>query len=750
MVREGKIASVIFASPESNYAVLKIETKNDEWVAVGTMPSPAVGSFLRFTGKTTSHPKFGEQFKFDTCSIIVPDSLEGIRSFLGSGEIKGVGPKTADLLVETFGEDIVNTIENGYSKLSTVKGVSLKKARTIHETYKEKKELAEISVFFQNFGISMVVAKKLHDEYGSETKAIVSENPYKLLSNIKGMGFAKVDAIALAMKIDKNDKRRINAGIVDVLYQATKNGDTYMFKEDYENQEGFLISGVLEAAAKRLDVESIQIEEQLIDLIFDGRVRQDTINNKVAIWLNHLYEAEAYCANKLRLLNKSSLSEVVAPLENLIKQTEKDMGITLDGVQKEAILSSVKNGVFVITGGPGTGKSTIVRAILDIFEFDEKSVMVATPTGRAAKRVLELSNFPAQTIHRMLGAQPLGEDDSMFSKNELDPLEYELIIIDEASMIDIQLMEALLRAITVGTRLILVGDADQLPPVGPGNVLNDVIASKEIASCKLQNIYRQAEQSLIIKNAHRINSGKHPVNGTVNSDFFIVENKNADSILHNIVDIITNRLPKAYKGLDNIRDVQIITPTKRGDLGSVNLNTILREALNPTKDDMEFSVMGKSFREGDKVMHISNNYGLEWYDDAMSAEGFGVFNGDIGFVHSINTFQEEITVLYDETKFVTYDKKEAEALEFAYAITIHKSQGSEFSYVIIPMAAFPPMLAYRNLIYTGVTRGKNMVIIVGQSYWLNRMVDNEMIQDRKSGLAYFLEKKIEGFDREND
>jgi RecD/TraA family predicted helicase len=898
LTKEGLITSIVFASDDGNYTVLKIQGAHGSFSAVGAMPEASEGRFVRLTGRSTTHRTYGEQFEFDTYAYYMPSSVDGIKAFLGSGVIKGVGPKMAAHMIDEFGENVIDVIEHDYIKLADIRGISIGKAEQINESYMQHKEFAAVSMFFQQYGISMSLVMSLYKEFGAATVEVVKSDPYRMMEESRQMTFAKADQIARLMGMANDDEKRIKAGILWQLRLYTNNGDTYALKDD-----------LLNAVSQALGVSVDTVDDEMLELMLDGRIMVKEIDEPVhenvtnvadnatkhaasqstahtqnmnpvgksnsnlaanqlsqnapnlatdqssscannleqgdfstklidthtelkdsldssnselihdnngitdidkntttsatsqrgsngsnttisatsqrgskssntttsatsqldsngsnttsaasqscsnssnaaqhntrvtGVWIAYIYDAEMESANRLLTLKDSDLEPVRFNLENLIETTSEDLGIELDEVQQEAIKQSVLHGVYVITGGPGTGKSTIVSAILDIYKQADMKIMIAAPTGRAAKRITAITGFPAMTIHRMLGAQPGLEDEHQFSKDEDDPLEYDVIVIDESSMIDILLMQALLRAIQPSTRLILVGDADQLPPVGPGNVLRDIIDSKIIPTMKLVNVYRQAEQSLIIQNAHRINQGQYPISGKGNQDFFILNRHGEYKILDTIVDLCVSRLPKAYPDLDIIKDIQIITPTKKGMVGSVNINAHLREVLNPedfAKDEMK--IMGTVFRVGDKVMHTSNNYELEWVDETDFTEGEGIFNGDVGFIHSIDSDMGIITVVFDGTRFVEYDEEAAGDLEHAYAITIHKSQGSEFPFTIIPMARFAPMLSYRNLIYTGVTRGRDMVVIVGERYYLEKMVDNDFIQLRRSAFKHFLEQ----------
>lgn len=732
--RQGTVAEIIFRNEENGYTIVIFETEDEQFTAVGTLPSCRKGSHFMLRGQWKTHPSYGEQFSFFEYEEVMPSSEEGIEGFLSSGLLKGIGPKTAAAIVAKFGKDTFDIIENEPERLTEISGIGPKKAEAVAESFRGHREFAKITLYLQQYGIDANYAMKLYKVYGSDTIDAIEENPYQLVDDIFGVGFKKADRIARKMGIADDDEHRIKSGIKFTLGYFAGEGHTFLPQTELCEKTGQL-----------LEVEMEKINERIVEMAFMGEIRVDQLEGRNVVYLMPYYMAEQNVCKCLASLNTAILKPVGANIDSLIRVTEYDTGITLSENQKEAVRLCMEHGVSVITGGPGTGKTTIINSIINILTQSGFKTAIAAPTGRAAKRITETSGFEASTIHRLLEYYySEGADTMAFGKTAEDPLDYNAVIIDEASMIDLMLMNALVSAIRPGTRLILVGDADQLPSVGAGNVLRDIIDSEYIFSIKLTEIFRQAKESLIVVNAHKINKGEYPDCNEKDKDFFMMRQKTEKEMLQLMKDLCTRRLPAYYTDLMPVRDIQVLTPVRKGLLGSINLNKELQEVLNPPCTELEEKKFGERiFREHDKVMQIKNNYELKWRNQEDFTEGEGVFNGDVGFINSIDKEFNEVTVVYDGCRYVTYDFNQLDELELAYAITVHKSQGSEFPVVIMPMSWFPPMLATRNLLYTGVTRGKTAVVLVGSENKMHAMVDNNRITGRYSGLGIRLKMLME-------
>lgn len=663
----------------------------------------------------------------------MPQTTEGIESFLASGILKGIGKKTAAAIVQRFGKDTFDIIEKEPYRLTEIGGIGDVKAEAINLSFQAHRELAEITLYFRQYDISPESVIKLYKHYGSGTRALVEENPYRMIKDIHGIGFKKADNMAIKLGFEKDDPHRIKSAISFVLNWYANEGNTYVPQKE-----------LCEKAGNFLDISSENVEDSLVEMVFEGEIQIQNIEGRSVVYLSHYFFAEQYTARKLMELNETSIAGINIDISAVIAQTESDKGIELSGNQKYAITTTLEYGVSVITGGPGTGKTTIINTLIDIFKYAGLKTAIAAPTGRAAKRITETSGYAAVTIHRLLEYSYSESGDMMiFGKTEENPIEYDAVIIDEASMVDLTLMKGLLSAIKPGTRLIIVGDADQLPSVGAGNVLRDIIESESIYCVKLTEIFRQAQESLIIVNSHKINKGEYPDYNEKDGDFFLVRKNGDKEILAAIKDLYVRRLPGYYKGCDTISDIQVLTPVKKGILGSVSLNQELQGLLNPKRSGVSEKKFGeKIFREGDKVMQVRNNYNMEWQRSSDFTKGEGVFNGDIGFIHKVDNDDGKIVVVFDDDKFASYDATNLDELELAYAMTIHKSQGSEFPIIIMPSSWFPPMLAVRNLLYTAVTRGRKSVVIVGSEDRLKDMVDNNSTRMRYSGLAEKLKAQI--------
>ncbi|MEA4921879.1 MAG: ATP-dependent RecD-like DNA helicase [Eubacteriaceae bacterium] len=724
--KQGTVTDVIYHNRGNGYTVAVVETEEEEFTAVGFLPSCDEGRSYVFRGEFTVDKKYGEQFAFRESEEVMPSDEAGMIGFLSSGVLKGIGPKAARAIVKKFGEDTFKIIEEEPGKLTRVSGIGEKKAAAISEAYIKNMEFAKVSMFFQKYNISAAQSLKLYKAYGAFAVDIVKTDPYQLANDIDGIGFQKADAIAMKMGIDKESEERIRGGIKFMLWHYTNQGNTCCPETEFCEETG-----------RMLEVSRDLVAENLIPAAFEGEIKIENIQGRRMVYLFSYYAAEQSVAKNIAKLNSFALTPLGSDADGLISQTEKETGITFSGEQKEAIKSSLSNGVSVITGGPGTGKTTIINGIIKILTQNGLKVSVAAPTGRAAKRITETTGYPASTIHRLLEYYfSEGEGIMRFGKTEEDPLDCDAVIVDEASMIDLMLMDGLCSAVRIGTRLIIVGDADQLPSVGAGNVLRDIIDSEYVYSVRLKEIFRQAEESLIVVNAHRINGGEYPACNEDGKDFFMMRRGKVPEMVDTILELCGKRLPAYYEQCDPVKDIQVLTPRRQGPLGCGELNKRLQETLNPPAPELAEKTYGdKLFREGDKVMQIKNNYSMKWKKAGEFTEGEGVFNGDVGFIETINKEHGEITVVYDEDKYVTYNNDDLDELEVAYAVTVHKSQGSEFPIMVMPVSWFPPVLATRNLLYTAVTRGKEAVVLVGSENRLHDMVDNNSITERYSGLA---------------
>ncbi|MBR3719524.1 MAG: ATP-dependent RecD-like DNA helicase, partial [Firmicutes bacterium] len=683
------------------------------------------------TGEWKIHPRYGEQFAFSSFEEPEPATSDGILTFLSSGIVKGVGPSTAAAIVRKFGDDALRIIGEEPDRLQEVPGIGKVKAKTIVESYAEHREYANTVMALSSLDLSPAVCMKLYKAYGSAAAEIVRENPYQLIADVFGIGFRKADKIAESIGFDREDPFRIRAGFLFCMETLAGEGDTYAPRSEF-----------IERCAAFLDVPRAKVEEAMVELAIDGRVFAETLNGEEILQLWCFRRAEQKVAAKLYLLCNTPLSHVTADAEKLIRASELESGIVLSDLQKNAVVSSLQSGVSVITGGPGTGKTTIINTILKILNASGVKTALAAPTGRAAKRMSETTGEEASTIHRLLEYYYSEEGAEMrFGKTEEDPLDYECIIIDEMSMVDILLMEGLLAAVKPGTRLILVGDADQLPSVGAGNVLRDILASETVHAVRLKEIFRQAAESLIVVNAHRINRGEYPSYNEKGKDFFFLERLREKEIQETIRDLLTTRLPAYYTDCDPQADIQVLTPTKKGLLGSVELNRLLQSVLNPPAPGKSEKQYGdRIYREGDKVMQNKNDYLLEWKDLRDFSDGSGVFNGDLGVIRTVDNDAGTVSVVFDGYRLAVYDFSNLDEIETAFAMTVHKSQGSEFPVVVMPAARFAPMLATRNLLYTAVTRAKKGAVLVGIPQAVNAMVDNNAIAVRHSALAARLEK----------
>lgn len=729
-VLNGIVENIVFKSDDTGYTVARLRENNNIHTIVGGIPHVKEGQNLKLTGEWIAHSQFGRQFKVEECEEILPNSAEGIEKYLSSGIIYGIGPVTAKKIVSRFGDKTLDILDNDIHRLKEIDGIGKKKLEIIIESYIEQRELKDISIFLQNHGLSINQCLKIYKKYGSVAIDVVKENPYILCDEIAGIGFKTSDKIARSLGVEVDSPFRIQSGLRYVINDFCANGNTFMPKD-------MLIS----AASEILTVSNEVVEKNILDAALDNKIKLETIDNKESVFTIPYYYCELGITNRILTLAISNFQNINADVDHLIEQFEKKNNIEFATSQKDAIIGAFQHGIEIITGGPGTGKTTIIKCIIDIFESCGMKVLLGAPTGRAAKRMGESTGREATTIHRMLDMGVRDDDDDNVGLLAADSsaLEADVVIIDEASMIDVTLMNALLKSIKVGTRLIIVGDVDQLPSVGAGNVLNDLIESNFTKVIRLDEIFRQGKESMIVVNAHKINKGEMPIINGKDKDFYFLKEDIQENILNTVVNLVNSRLPKFNSKWDKFKSIQVLAPMKKGVLGVGGLNQKLQEILNPKapyKKEKEFRDM--VFREGDKVMQIKNNYSLKWTRVAGMGEfeGSGVFNGDMGFIENISLDNKTISVIYDDERKVVYDFMLLDEIELAYAITIHKSQGSEFPVVIIPTYMGAPLLMNRNLLYTGITRAKEMVVVVGMVKALKYMVDNTRSMERYSSLKY--------------
>ncbi len=721
---EGSIEHVIYSNEENGYAICDMAIADEEIVTiVGTLPMIAAGDNLVVYGKWIHNPKYGRQFSVSQYERMMPADTASILRYLASGAIKGVGPKTAMRIVEEFGEDTFDVIENHPDWLAEIKGISRKSAKEISERFREQAGMRSVMMFFRNyFGAAITI--RIYKRWGSASVDIAKKNPYRLCNEIEGIGFERADSMASELGVTKDNFERVMSGIRYVLTQnAIQNGHSCLPDDK-----------LADATAKLLGVTQESANEAISALLKSGALRYTLSGDTRLIYDSASYDAEKYIAEKLVLLERMSSAISLPDIDRFIEREEAQNGLKYASKQKQAISDALRYGVMVLTGGPGTGKTTVVKALIHIFDSMGFEIALAAPTGRAAKRLSESTSREAKTIHRLLEMSYDGGSTPTFNRNEYDQLDEDVIIVDEASMIDTALMMALTKAIKPGARLIIIGDADQLPSVGAGNVLHDIIESERFSVIELDEIFRQARESLIVTNAHRINEGKYPITDAKDNDFFFLSRELDRDIAATIADLYKNRLPRSYG--ESIRaNIQVITPSRKGEAGSENLNVILQSALNPpARDRLEYRFKEIVFREGDRVMQTRNNYDINWFRDSDGKDGYGIFNGDIGVIQHIDIQNSCMEILFDD-KVVNYDLTLLDDIEHAYAITVHKSQGSEYGTVIIPMCSAAHMLHTRNLLYTAVTRAQRMVILVGRADIIKLMVDNDHQSMRYTGLA---------------
>ena len=719
---EGTVEDIIFRNEQNGWTVAAVRLDGSGRTSVvGILPFLAVGEHAIFDGELVEHRDYGEQIRVSSYETTRPETKSAVEKYLASGLVKGIGPATAKLIVQRFGARALDIMESEPERLTEVAGIGRKRAATIAESFAEQNEMRTTLMFLQNYGLSPTLSMKIYRAYGDMTEKVLRANPYRLVDEIDGVGFKTADAIATALGFSPESEFRLRSGVRYVLSEAV-NGMGHMYLP---------LEMLSEQAQRVLSASAETIDHVVRGLLVEGGLVAEEVNGERAVYLPQTYEAETEVARRLIRQKKSirpgSLSEQT--LIGQIEDYERDEGVTLCAEQREAVLAAVMEGIAVVTGGPGTGKTTSINCIIRLMQR-LGMVELCAPTGRAAKRMSEATGCPARTIHRLLEYSGEGQG---FVKDEDDPLEADVVIVDEMSMVDIFLMRSLMRALRPGARLVLVGDADQLPSVGAGNVLRDLIDAGAVRVVRLTEIFRQAQQSMIVVNAHRINHGEYPVFRVKDTDFFVERKENPAQAAQTVVGLVQSRLPK-YLNADGLRSIQVMAPMKRGDAGVFALNRALQQALNPSAANRPELNRGDCiFRLGDKVMQVRNDYDIEW--TGPDKDGTGVFNGDIGYIVEVNRGESKLTVEFDDGRRAVYDTGMLDELEPAYCMSVHKSQGSEFDAVVLPLFSGPPMLMTRNLLYTAVTRARRLVVIVGRESCVRAMVDNNHVLRRYSGLA---------------
>ncbi len=725
----GYVDHIVFRNGENGYTVFQLENDDGEVTCVGNFNFISEGELLEMEGEYVTHSVYGNQFKVSSYKVKEPEDLVSIERYLGSGAVKGIGAALAARIVRRFQEDTFRIIDEEPERLAEIKGISERKAREIAEQVEEKKDMRKAMIFLQKYGISTRLAAKIYQHYGMKIYKVLEENPYDLADNIEGIGFKTADEIAARIGIHTDSDYRIRSGLFYALQQAVGEGHIYL-PQDL----------LLKRAGDLLQVEITDIEKYVMDLCIERKTVMKECGGEIRIYPAHYYYLELNTARMLHDLDiDCDMPEDL--MEKRLKAVERREKIELDPMQHRAVIETIKHGLMVLTGGPGTGKTTTINTMIRFFESEGMSILLAAPTGRAAKRMTEATGYEAQTIHRLLEVSGNPEEEGNvggFMRNRENPLEADVIIIDEMSMVDLPLMNSLLLAVVPGTRLILVGDVDQLPSVGPGSVLKDIIRSQRFPVVRLTKIFRQAGESDIVVNAHKINQGEPVVLDNKSRDFFFLKRQDADVIISVMITLIQKKLPGYVHASPN--EIQVMTPTRKGLLGVERLNGILQRYLNPSSPEKtECEAGGRLFRTGDKVMQIRNNYQLEWEVSTKFGltvdRGMGVFNGDMGVITEINPYTETLEVEFDEGRKVKYGFDMTEELEHAYAITVHKSQGSEYPAVIIPLLSGPRLLYNRNLLYTAVTRAKKCLTIVGSDVTFQNMIENKSEQERYTSLA---------------
>lgn len=723
----GTVEEIIYSNPDNGYTVCGIDSAEEGlFTATGYMPFISEGESVALSGNWTTHPDYGEQFKAEYYETVMPSDEESILKYLGSGIIPGIREATAKKLINHFGCDILNIMLNEPARLAEIKGISKEKAAKIGAAFCELQSMQNIVMFLQQYNISANMAVKIHNALGANSVDMIKKNPYILADMVDGISFKTSDTIAFNMGLPKNSMLRIRAGIKHILHTAAyTNGHVYLPK-----------SVLLEHAVYTLNVEENEAEAAISELIGSKEIFADNVENTDVYYLYEYYEAEYYIARRLIAMSQNTQKFTMTEdeAEKAIDALEAKTEVYLADMQRSAVVTALSTGCMVLTGGPGTGKTTTINTIIKLLEELKLSIALAAPTGRAAKRMSQVTGYEAKTIHRLLCTQRSSEGYNVFTHNEENPLTADVIILDEVSMIDISLMASFLKAVKRGARVIFSGDSDQLPSVGPGNIIHDMIESHAIPVIQLNKIFRQAEESLIIVNAHKINHGELPDLSVKSSDFFFLRRKTPQESAFTVMDLFKNRLPKSY-GVNPISSIQVLSPTKKGPAGTVALNKLLQSHINPYDEMRPQYVYGNiTFRVGDKVMQTKNNYDMV-YSRENGEDGMGIFNGDMGIIEGIYARDKYMVIIFDEDKRVEYPFTNLDELDLAYAITVHKSQGSEFPIVLMPVCSFAPMLMSRNLFYTAVTRARDMVILVGSEKTVQNMTYNNQFHHRFTGLC---------------
>ena len=730
---EGIIESIIFNNEDNGYKVMKLDTTDGDIIAVGIVPNVIVGDSLKIDGDFVYHNKYGEQISVKSYEVVTGTSIVSIEKYLSSRVLPHIGKKMAKRIVDKFGTDTLDILKTNPARLMEVEGIGKKKYKDIYEALEEEIKVQDIIIFLQGLGIPMGQSQKIIKEYGDDTIATIETNPYQLINDIWGIGFKTADDIAIKNDIDRNSPFRIKAAFKYYLQnEANQNGNCYMPYDE-----------TVYRVSKLIDIDKELIEDLIMEMVLENTIILDDVNEEKIIYDPYYYNSELKVAGLFSKILTNEEIKTGIIWEDELKTIERNKDISFAEEQIDAIESAVKENILVITGGPGTGKTTIINEIVEIYKNNGLKVVLTAPTGRAAKRMEESCNHEAKTIHRLLGYMPVDSGRGMiFDHNEDNPLNADIIIIDESSMIDLILLENFLKGINPETKIIFVGDIDQLPSVGAGNTLKDIINSEKVKTIRLKKIFRQGENSNIVVNAHRINEGEFPILNEKNKDFFFVASESNAHTQGTLINLVAKRLPEYYN-IKNIEDIQVLTPMKKSDIGTVELNRQLQEVLNPKTPNVEEITYGdKIFRENDKVMQVRNNYNKE-YKTRSYQTGLGVFNGDFGTVTKVDNYDNTVEVLFDNERYVEYTAKELDELSLSYAITIHKSQGSEFPAVVIPLGAGPYMLMTRNLIYTAITRARKLVVLVGNISYLRNMINNTHIAKRNSTLSYRIKEYYE-------
>ena len=727
---EGTVEHIVFRNSENGWTVMDLDIGEELMKVVGVFPAVSAGEYLKLRGEYVEHRQFGRQFRAEYCERFLPTDTASILRYLSSGAVKGIGPTTAVRIVTKFGNESLDILENHPERLAEIKGISRDKAKKMGESFAEQFGLREVMVAFAQYQLTPSEAIRCWKRFGNRAVDTIRENPYALCDAGVRISFERIDQICTAQGRPFDDEERLQAGLLYVLRHNTGNGHTCLPQDK-----------LLPTASGLLGVELPALEHALEQMLCTAKVKEETIRGRTFIFLPSLYRSERYIATRLHEMQAQTYPAV--NVESLLVETEKQQRILYQTEQRRAIETAVKQGMLILTGGPGTGKTTALRAIISILEHLGEQVVVTAPTGRAAQRIAELTGREAKTLHRLLEAQFDDQEETQFARHEKNPLEADAVLVDEVSMVDVHMFESLLRAMKDGSRLILVGDTDQLPPVGCGCVLQDLIACGKIPTVQLTEVFRQAKESQIVTNAHRIVSGEMPILTEKQGDFFFMPRYTAEQVADTILDLCERRLPVKYD-MTVFDGIQLLCPGRKGALGVRQLNIQLQQRLNPPDDQKaEMEIEGITFRVGDKVMHNKNNYDIGWNRD-NGEFGNGVFNGDIGRLIAVDPRNETLSVRYDD-RVAVYSKEDAHDLELAYAVTVHKSQGSEFETVIMPLFYNQPQLCYRNLLYTGVTRAKKLLIIVGSAQTVEEMVQNDKKTLRYSGLEHFMHQ-TQGWD----